>query len=110
MSSIGSSPAAVAAATVAGAIPHPVHQVCAGQAMPALVRPSDIDITLSPTYQLVQEMETGRDHTAVADQLYIVSNAPETGDCRETMSEERFPLQSQSFNALRASLLSHPRV
>ena len=87
-------------------VPSPIHLTAAGPALPntGLDRPSSLDITQSPTYQMVQELEVGRDHGPVGGTQYVVSNAPEVGE------DEGFPAQSQSFKALMSSLLSHPRV
>lgn len=85
-----------------GQIPQPIHLQAAGPVPP----PSTVDITLSPTYQLIQEMEIGRDHAAISDQQYVI-NTPEAVNYGRDCGA---PTQSGSFNALMSSLLSHPRV
>jgi len=64
------------------------------------------DITLSPTYQLVQEQEQGKHHGPVKDQLYQVSTTPESMQMFVGLNVQ----QSHTFNALTNALLQHPRV
>lgn len=100
-----------------GAIPIPVHLVPSGQ-----VESRTVDFTQSPTYQhltqLVKEMDVNRDGGSFApsgakEVKYSVKSESQTMSSMTSSSsiqQRTFPAQSQSFNALMNSLISHPDV
>lgn len=101
--------------------------------------PVNVDITQSPTYQLIQEMEHARECGPVEGHLYIVNSSPEPNIQSNTLPRtsphgsggsgsgkgmprsaspsiwiphphEEFPKQSHTMTSLYKSLLQSPKI